>query len=62
LTSGWLTFNEQQLLGLVEVGNMPLMIDTTSKVTRASSITRAAADKTQLDMATMDKCRTNVEG
>jgi hypothetical protein len=55
-------FNQEKLLRFVEVGNVPVVVDSTSEITRASTETRTAADKTYLYGTPVQSRIADVEG
>lgn len=54
-------FDENQLFRLIEVGDMAILIDTSSEVAGSSSVPRSATDEGYLDVPTVKESRSCVE-
>jgi hypothetical protein len=54
--------DKNKLLRLIEIGDVPFVVDSASEVARASAEARAAADEAEMHMATVDEGWADVEG
>jgi hypothetical protein len=54
-------FVENDLLGLVEIGDMPCVVDATAEVAGTSAVSRTSADQSKREVLAIDRGMLQVE-